>query len=117
MIVEKTVGCGQSGSDPYFTVNSSAMQTTAPKPTTAAATLRPTSTGLSLRTLDAAAAGRGAGTLCDGAPGGRVTVEPVLVGGRAEGAPAAGAGLVVVGGRGGAGAAEAPVGVEIPDGA
>ena len=91
------------------------MLTAAPKPTMAAAIPRPTSTGLTLRTVDAAA-GRGAGMPCEGAPGGLLMVEPVLVGGRAAGAPAAGAGAAEVGGRGGAGATEDPVGVETPMG-
>jgi hypothetical protein len=85
------------------------MLTTAPSPTTAAAMPRPTSRPLTLRT--GGAAGRGPPG-APGAPAGRVTVDPVAVGGRVAAAAAVvgGATPEAVGGRGAGGAGAAGAG-------
>src|SRR5437867_3755116 len=83
------------------------MLTTAPSAVTAAAMLSPTSSALTLRAAETAP-GRSAGAGAD-ADAGRLTAEPVLVGGRA-----AGAGAAAVGGRAGGGAAGAEAEAEAP---
>ncbi len=97
------------------------MLTTAPNPITAAATPNPTSNPLTFRAEEGA--GREPAVIPGaGAPGGRVTGAPVLVGGREAAAAAAvvsGGPPEAVGGRGagGAGAAAAgaaPVGAAGP---
>jgi len=78
------------------------MEATAPRAITAAATLKPTSSPLTLRAADGGM-GRGPAVAGAGAPTpGRLTCAPVLVGGRPPGEASA-ADPAAVGGRGGGG--------------
>jgi hypothetical protein len=80
-----------------LTCRSKATTATAARPITAAAIPSPTSKVLTLRTAGAGNREAGAGP---GAPAGRLTGAPVLVGGRADGGAAeAGAAPAAVGGR------------------
>ena len=96
------------------------MLSTAPSPKMAAAMPSPTSSPLTLRAEEGAGRLAGAGP---GAPGGRVTGTPVLVGGRlaaAAAAPATVDSVVLpeaVGGRGAGGAAAAGAEAAVPMGA
>lgn len=98
----------------YFKLKSKTKLTTAPRPTTAAAMPRPTSRLLRTGLRETGAgAGRLTGAVVGAAvaPGGRLMVAPVPLGGRATGAATAGAGEPAVGGRGAAGAGVAPGGL------